>query len=87
MEDTVTKIAKILGIVGWCFLIGAILFALQVGFMASMLSLALWIHSYGGDIELIIFSVKAHSFLIQFALVMFVFSGLFWLISKWRKRK
>lgn len=76
MELMFEKASKILGWIGIFVLTIEILFTIEVAFIASLLSLALWIVEYNGDLASISLIIKIHSYLLQFAIVMLIFAML-----------
>lgn len=82
MEETLKSAQKILVTIGWIFLIGGALFALEVGFIMGILSLSLWIVELGGDPAPVFLFLKIHNFALQFAFIMFIFSSIVWVIRE-----
>lgn len=82
MEETLRKVSKILGWVGWLFLGTMIMAMLVFGFAGAMASVAVLAVANGGDPSPIFLIVKGVNFLVQFSMIMFFFAVLLWAFAE-----
>lgn len=81
MEETLKKASGILGSIGWVFLILAILFTIEIGFIFATLSLALWFAQFNADPSIVFLFMRVHNFMFQLTFIIFLFSAITYAIS------
>lgn len=80
MEKVSLRLSRILQTIGWITLALFALFTIEIAFIFSALSMIMWLDQTGGDPSVVLVFTKAHFYLMRFAMIMFFFSAVAWMV-------